>query len=433
MAAFRPIFAISLFSLLSLAQAQTPYTISAQPDAAWTALFDRMSGWTGADGIFAIPLSGYEGPGRVASGKTLFIFSDTFVGTVNAQTGARQNTSFIHNSMAILDGALPDSSRIRFIWGGTNNAPLTVFTPSTPKGLANPGSWYWLQDGFFNAGNVYVFTILVSPNPTGPPGFQFQENGVTMIKIPLGTNGEPDLTRATQMDVPLFYRNGTTTLFFGGAGVMPNTVAAGAHTPDGYVYVYGRLQGSLAVARILPAQIEDTTKWTYWNGSVWSANIAAASSLGQGGAELSVTPIPDGPLVGKYLMCSSVMNGDVFIRVGNTPVGPFAAAVNVYHPTETNTAQAIYTYNAKAHPSISTSGSDLLITYNVNTTDWNLNLANADIYHPRFIRLQITPNTSILPLKKSQNAGYFWPNYSIFAKRGRNAVGRRITLLKEFR
>jgi hypothetical protein len=367
----------------------------------------------------------------MGQGKTLFVFSDTFVGTVNAQTGARQNSTMIHNSMAILDGALPDSSRIRFIWGGTANAPQTIFTPSTPRSATFPGSWYWLQDGFFHAGNVYLFTILVSPNPTGPPGFEFQENGVTMIKIPLGTNGEPDVARHTQFDVPLFHRSGTTTLFFGGAGIMPNTVQAGAHTPDGYLYVYGRLQGSLAVARILPAQIEDSTQWRYWTGAAWSNNIASAVGLGTGGAELSVTPIPDGPLAGKYLMCSSIMNGDVFYRIGDSPVGPFAARVNVYRTPEYNAAQAIYTYNGKAHPSISASGSDLLVTYNVNTSDWNLNLANADIYHPRFIRLRFVPNTPILSYKKAGNTVFFNQFGGIFAKRGRDAAGRKIPLVQE--
>ena len=31
---------------------------------AWSGLFRRREGWTGADAIYAIPLSGYEGPGR---------------------------------------------------------------------------------------------------------------------------------------------------------------------------------------------------------------------------------------------------------------------------------------------------------------------------------------------------------------------------------
>jgi hypothetical protein len=411
--------------------AQTPsYQFSSRTDSAWTALFHRKTpGWTGADGIFAIPLSGTEAPGG-SPPKTLFIFSDTFIGRVNAQTGARTNANMIHNSMAVLTGNQPDSSNIRFLWAGTLGAPRPFFVPSTPRGTASTGSWYWLQDGFRHGGNVYLFTILVVQDPSGDPGFQFKENGVTLIKIPLDTNGEPNVAAHTQRDVPLFHRSGNTTLFFGGAGVLPNTVEAGAPSPDGYLYVYGRLQFGLAVARILPAQIEDTTAWTYWNGSAWSANIATAASVGDGGAELSVTPIPNGPLAGKYLMCSAPLNGDVFVQVGNTPVGPFGARKNVYHPTETNTALGIYTYNAKIHPSLSPSGSELLLSYNVNTTNWDANLAEASIYRPRFVRLTVAPTGTSIRSNAMENTGHLPLHPGSFKHEGRNAIGRKVSPIK---
>ncbi|MBN59858.1 MAG: hypothetical protein CME20_00710, partial [Gemmatimonadetes bacterium] len=40
----------------------------------WTALFRREAEWTGGDGIYAIPLSGYEGPGRASAGRQVFVF-----------------------------------------------------------------------------------------------------------------------------------------------------------------------------------------------------------------------------------------------------------------------------------------------------------------------------------------------------------------------
>src|SRR3546814_6284643 len=42
--------------------------------AEWTALFDRTSGWFGADGIFALPLSGVDQAG--GSDSTMLIFSE---------------------------------------------------------------------------------------------------------------------------------------------------------------------------------------------------------------------------------------------------------------------------------------------------------------------------------------------------------------------
>jgi hypothetical protein len=44
-------------------------------------------------------------------------------------------------------------------------------------------------------------------------------------------------------------------------------------------------------------------------------------------------------------------------------------------------------YNAKAHPHLSKTG-ELLISYNVNTMDfWGDFFNDADLYHPRFIKL----------------------------------------------
>src|SRR5690606_34343117 len=40
-----------------------PLELIAAPAPEWSALFDRTSGWTGADGIFSVPLEGRDAPG----------------------------------------------------------------------------------------------------------------------------------------------------------------------------------------------------------------------------------------------------------------------------------------------------------------------------------------------------------------------------------
>src|SRR5690606_31171081 len=79
---------------------QLPFTVSEAPE--WTQLFHRQSGWIGADGIYSIPLTGSDQPGRSDSSRTLFIFSDTIYG--NAESKG-ENTGFhmINNSYAILN------------------------------------------------------------------------------------------------------------------------------------------------------------------------------------------------------------------------------------------------------------------------------------------------------------------------------------------
>jgi hypothetical protein len=47
--------------------------VQGKTDPEWDALFERESGWIGADGNYSIPLGG---------DTTLWLFSDTFVGKV---------------------------------------------------------------------------------------------------------------------------------------------------------------------------------------------------------------------------------------------------------------------------------------------------------------------------------------------------------------
>ena len=83
------ILGIGLLSFLLGFQAGDGHTLTVAPEGwlveradAWEALFNRTSGWTGADGIYSIPISGDESPGSAAETSTLFVFSDTFIGEV---------------------------------------------------------------------------------------------------------------------------------------------------------------------------------------------------------------------------------------------------------------------------------------------------------------------------------------------------------------
>ena len=77
----------------------------------WSNLFDRNNGWTGADGIYSIPIDRVEIPNSFTEQKTLFIFSDTFIGEVNS-SDERINTIMIRNSYALLEGHEPLNEKI---------------------------------------------------------------------------------------------------------------------------------------------------------------------------------------------------------------------------------------------------------------------------------------------------------------------------------
>jgi len=173
---------------------------------------------------------------------------------------------------------------------------------------------------------------------------------------------------------------------------MPNTAAAGAPRPDGYLYVYGTrndpFNKKLVVSRVLPGDIANFSQYRFWDGKRWSKFITRAASLTDRiSAEFNVSPLADG----RFLLVFQLdgLSRDVAVRYGASPIGPWGSAIPVYHAPEPDIDPAnVYTYNAKGHPHLSRPG-EMLISYNVNTFDFNENINNADIYRPRFIRLPL--------------------------------------------
>lgn len=339
------------------------YSVEQEPE--WTELFRRTSGWSGADGIFSY----FDKKSK----KTLFVFSDTWLGDVDPFSRKRKSMKMINNSMATLPGIRPDQSKIQFIWNKSSDS--SAFVPEKKK------SWYWLQDGFIYKGNFYNFPMQIVKNPAGSEGFQFRTDSVHIIKVPL-LDGVPQISKKTIVKADLFTKLNGHELFYG-AGVLKN---AG----DGFIYVYGRLhkdfQVQLVVARIKPDQIEDSTTWTYWKGNGWSAEINDSASLGEGGPELSVTCIERGLLKDKYILVSMPISREVFIRIADSPIGPFGPKQVIYKTSEPDQIPETYTYNAKAHPVLSKEN-ELIISYNVNTPKLGHH-KNAEIYRPRFIKLK---------------------------------------------
>jgi len=401
---------VLLFSLLTLAGGPTGRAAHAQqlhlqgltvaPAPEWTALFDRNSGWTGADGIYSIPLSGVDAFGGFRTTGTLFIFGDTFIGEVSRNGSREPGTKIVNNTVAALDlipgSRLPDPDRdIRFWWStdpATAN-PAAAFVPTTPN--ADPDrDWYWVKDGFVDPsdGQTHLLAYRFRKDSTLPLGFA--RAGVTLISLP--ANSRPPFDDQRQAETPFFISKDQSGLpgdmVFGG-GVLVNTIDAGSPDgmADGFVYIYGTredpLSKKLLAARVRPGAIENFDAWRFWNGSRWVAGaVNAAPIAGRVSNELSVTPLADGRFVLIYQRDG--VGRFIAGRAGATPIGPFGTEQILYECPEVARIPDVYVYNAKAHPHLSAPG-ELIVSYNVNSSiglGWNFD--NADIYRPRFIRIR---------------------------------------------
>ena len=367
------------------------YTV--EPAPAWSALFKRRSGWFGADGIFALPLSGRD-TGAGAADTTLLVFSDTLIGQLQPDQ-PDSNYVMVHNSVAYLAGTAPDSQRLAFRWAsGTGRAAsqaASLFVPRTPA--TRPGDYYWLGDGFVDAEgarNTYVFGYRIRDVKGG--AFGFQEMGGTLIVLPAGSH--PPFAQQRQLDLPFFSAGPPPAphVTFG-AGVYVNTRPAGAPAPDGYVYVYGVRdpRKQVLVARVRPADFEHFEQWRFWDGHAWQPDMhRAAAVANRASNELSVSALPDG----RYALVFQLdgVGRTVGLRLGRSPHGPFGPVISLWDcSADLVGSKNLFCYNAKAHPALA-GPNELLISYNVNSFDFFHDIRRfPTLYRPRFIRVQLLP------------------------------------------
>lgn len=389
-------FKLTLFSLLLLSACNgknrqidgaveandlSPLTFSAVPAPEWTSLMERTEGWFAADGIFSIPLDGREERGA-ENKQTLFIFSDTYIGTV-VDSAPLPGNVMVNNSVAWLKGIEPEAENIEFRYNTLpDGSPTSYFVPDNE--MSEEREYFWLGDGFVNHAKsdaLYLFAYHV--HKTGPNVFDFEQTYVALLKIP---DPSPEgITDYEQFATGLGFIHPEFGRVYFGSGIFVNTQRACAPDPDGYVYIYGIMEGnkSLIAARVRPMNIERFERWRFWDGEDWVREKERVAPITDAVSnELSVTPSGDG----RYLLTFTVLglSEKIGIRVGETPVGPFGEIHEVYTVPE-YAERGLLPYNAKAHYHLSEPGR-LLVSYNTITFNfWEDIQEDATIYHPRFV------------------------------------------------
>ncbi len=347
----------------------------------WEELFNRKSGWTGADGIFSIPLDGSEQYTEGEPGNTLFLFSDTFIGSVN-DDGIRVGSSLVNNTLGCLKGNQPLEEEMIFTWGEKDNgSPGAIFVPDTPH--SSSGNWYWLMDGIAIGDTVYVYGMRLRKPPD-----PWEILGVSLISFCV--DDSLNLTDVKQVDTPLMAESTDGKEIIIGEAIMPMTTVSGNHGADGYIYVYGPMSSlgvrEMAATRFFPEDIRDFSKYRFWDGSDWVTDIARCAGITRNiSMEFSVTPLADGRFICVFQL--NTVSRSVAVRFGDSPVGPFEHYQTIWDCPEADDNANIFMYNAKAHPHLSKPG-ELLISYNVNASGWDA-FTYADIYRPRFVVMDL--------------------------------------------
>lgn len=312
-------------------------------DQYYNQLFTRFGGgWTGSDGTLSIPLP---------DGSLLWIFGDTFLGTVNPNR-SRPLSGLVNNTFAIQKG-----DELITLYGGTVLAPKAFVTP------VEAGWWYWPGHGQVNGDTLEV--IMYAMRSNGGTMWSFEYAAVDLLKFSL-----PDVTLiSTERLVENPKVNwGTSVLAVGD-----------------YTYIYGaRKSGAnklLAVARCPKGSLSQ--KWEYYTGANWSDDPAAVTGSFPKVSE-QFTVFNRGNKF--YLMTqNNALGKEIYLYSGDSPEGIFDGEKLLYCTPEAK--GNVFTYNAFYHEALSTDD-ELCISYDVNSFDFQDVIKNADNYRPYFIRVK---------------------------------------------
>jgi hypothetical protein len=313
---------------------------------------DTSGQWTGGDNTASVPLP----DGRVA-----WLFSDTFLGKVNADHTRPRDSPFINNTIVVQEGAQP----VRTLHGGAAGKPTALVAPPAA------GEYYWAQDGTVEGDHLQAFYNRYRRTGTGL--WDFTLTGSALVTFDL-----PGLAVKQVTDLPLGDR------IAWGSAVLED----GGHT-----YVYGAERTSDAmrfahVARVPAGKLGGA--WEFWTGSGWSTAVERSARLLSGvGTGYSVQHVGD-----EYVLVTTegnlLFNPAIVAYTAKAPTGPWEGPRQLHTPPEATPGTSRVSYDARLHPELARSGK-LLVSYNVNSLDADTGYTDARVYRPRFVEVDWPP------------------------------------------
>jgi len=308
---------------------------------------DTADRWTGADSAYSVPLP---------DGRTAWIYSDTFLGEVDASHGRPLDSAFVHNSIVV-----DDAGGLTTYTGGTAEAPESLVKVA---GADEGRDWYWFGDATVHGDELQVMLV------------EFVKTGDTMWDFAFAGNG------VATFDASTLELRSVDDLVTDGV----NWGSAIYEDPDaGYTYVYGvedlQSQKFAHLARVAGGDLADGT-WEYLGDGGWSTDPAGSKRILEGVSnEFSVSHFQ-----GRYTLVTGDANEPLSSRIvmyrSESVEGPFTGQTELYRTPETS--GNVFTYNAKAHPELG-NGHTLVVTYNVNSFDSNDLYEEVDNYRPRYV------------------------------------------------
>jgi len=314
-------------------------------------------GVTGSDGFYSVLLP---------DGRTVWIFGDSFLGTVNPD-GSREKRSpvFIRNAMAVQDG---DSLRSLFnVIDGWESS--LVIPPDAVKGteFSEDSLWYWPGDGIVENNKLKVFMTGFYQADTGNWGFRWTNANIATFSLP-----ELELEKIDHFDYP-----GEVEIHWGHA------ICDDA--PD-FTYIYGAGDKYPYAARAPKGNI--LAKWEFFDGNSWVSDSKLAKPMTdfKGSEQFSIIKLKD-----KYVLLTQsgdFLSSKLYSATSDLPYTGWGNKKELWDIQPINPVKDLFAYNPVAHPQF-TINDELLVSYCVNSFNLDDIFVDASKYRPVFIRIPI--------------------------------------------
>ncbi|NUT33635.1 MAG: S8 family serine peptidase, partial [Hamadaea sp.] len=334
---------------------------AAQVSSMFTAYGDAGGHWTGGDSTVSVLLP---------DGRMAWLFSDTFLGTVNADGTRPESAPMVNNTLVVQDGTTLTAT----LHGGSAAFPEALVKPATGDEFA------WVADAVVESGALKVLYNRFRRFGAG-------SLDVELMGTSLATFALPGLTQTSLVDLPV------------GRSVQWGS----ALLADGsYTYDYGTSSGlaGMKFAHIARAPAGGLGgAWQYWTGTGWSAAEADATRVMSGvGNSFAMQKVGS-----QYVLVTqetnAVFDPQFVAYTAPSPTGPFTGPAPLLTAPEQQPGTQKIVYTARLHPDLARPGK-LLMSYDVNSLDSADNYSDARLYRPRFVELdwpRPQPDPSTLP------------------------------------
>ena len=329
---------------------------SCRVDEKFTRMFARdCCGVTGADGEYSVLLP---------DGRTVWIFGDSFLGTVNPDRSREKRSPwFIRNAMAVQEA---DTLRSLYqVIDGWESS--LVIPPGAPKGtqFSEDSLWYWPGDGFIENGKLKVFMTAFYQATPGNWGFKWVSANVATFTLP-----EIKLESIDHFDYP-----NDAEVHWGHAVCDEDadyTYIYGASNKDKHIYVARAPRNNILAP------------WEFFTGTAWDKDSQKAqpSLKIQGSEQFSVFKYN-----GKYILFvqeGGFMTGEICTYISDLPYAGWTNRKVICHtvlPKEVKSTKNLFAYNSLAHPQFIENG-ELLISTCINSFEVEDVFMDASKYRP---------------------------------------------------